>query len=160
MSIRKQDEMYTTADKILTKRLYYMQSKFDREDLDLAIEYDLDFNRMIARLETLVFSENLLTDTKAVEFYTYTPTTTWQMFKWLHKDAWWMRWWTGHFEDKHWIRGRGPVKLKSRKHSYDVKFERYALFPHSTIDSKKLGRAVINEQYNVICKDDYYDDED
>ena len=98
---------------------------------------DVHFDMMIAemavaRLETFVLTEHLVGETKDVEFSYEVPATWWDHYKHEHLHWGWVH--------------RHPPRYTTHTQTRTVRFDRYATFPHSTIEVPGLGTQVIHEE--------------
>ena len=109
------------------------------EDVDVEIEQGYLAERFTAHLITYVLAEKLLSDTQDVMWHVRVPATSWQMFKQEHEFSWWLGW----------LVRRRPVKEKMLHHTDTFTFDRYALFPHSSLSHPYLGEPYIFEQTNL-----------
>jgi hypothetical protein len=94
-------------------------------------------DQLLGRLETEVFAQRLVGDTKTGEAVTWFPASPFQFWKQRHAGAWWLRW----------LVRRRPVREVAHRTPWSVTFERYAHYPAATIETPKLGRPVIWEAF-------------
>lgn len=130
------DEIATTyAHTLIEQKRLTMSWRVDR-DVVLELERVIERDEIKYRLERLVPSVKLLSQTVPVYHSFEFPKTPWDMIKMRNSDRWWMRWWVK----------RHPVRYGWHTHTKDVTFTRYAMFPDANVDLKnKLGRSVIVE---------------
>ena len=86
------------------------------------------------------FEANILADKLAEDEHSHTvtvpvPLSTWQMFKKMHYDAWWLAW----------LVDRYPVKMSYEYRQVTVKVDRYLAYPEAALQIPELGRPVIHE---------------
>lgn len=118
---------------------------FASESMEGSVEYDLDFNQWIIRMEMDVLAEHLADDYYQEILTTAGPTTVWDMFKETYGGRWWMRRWVV----KH------PPKYTHKNHLVQVKVERWVKYPSADImPDKRLGRAIPMERLERIYPDD------
>lgn len=110
------------------------------ENTRLSVEPAQIIEGLVAKIESFVLTERLLSDTQQVSWTVETPTSTWQFFKQQHKDSWWLGWFVR----------RCAVKSEVKKYSKEFSFERYAMFPHASIPTDPyLGSPVIVEKTDL-----------
>lgn len=110
---------------------------------DAQMELDEDFlgNKLLARMTSYVLAEQLVGDTKTIHCtkgYEF-PSSPWQFYKQRHASSWWLGW----------LVARRPVRTEKhyQDREHEVRFERYATYPESTLRAPELGRPVIMESY-------------
>ena len=94
-------------------------------------------NLIKVRIEKMVVAEKLAEDIYHATANYDTPKTTWDMFKHVHGDSWWLRW----------LAQRRPARYIHNHQYVGVKVHRYHAYPDATIEFPNLGKPV---RYEVM----------
>lgn len=149
MASRSQPE-FTIKKAILERQRFHksMRVKNDEAVLGLfavdsmegEVEYDIDFNEWIVRMEMDVLAEHLADHYYEETLILSAPKSWWDHFKATYQDRWWIRWWCA----KH------PAQETRTSHKVKVKVERWVKYPEANETLPRLGRAIPYEKLERI----------
>lgn len=133
--------------KILQMMLFTDSFRVER---DFIVSIDQDTANAImqdeinVRIEKMMVTDLVAADHEVVTFRAEWPETTWQTFKFTHRDSWWMRWFVKRY----------PIRMKDIREDKVVLINRYLAYPEAVIKSTQLGKPFIFENVTVLNLDD------